>query len=578
MESIITGTGSLWKAPTRNAALEESLMKELGTSRLLASVLANRGFSNVEETARFLSPKLDYLEDPRLLPDYDEAIRQILGAKDRGETIYVHGDYDVDGVTSASLLYRFLRKIGCKAVVHVPHRMIEGYGIHESAVTDAIEQGAKLFLTCDCGANAVDRIAQAREAGMIVVVTDHHTLGDTLPNAHALVNPHRKDSLYPFKELSGVGVAFKLCSGIARELGISLENYYRAYLDLACLGTVADVMPLVGENRIIAKFGLERLRETKKTGLRALMVGAKLFEKGDRPLTTRQIGFVIGPRLNAVGRIDDAGLALKLLLSEDESESTEIAKKIEGFNDLRKEEQARIHDEAVSQIEAAGLQDRNVIVVGSEGWHSGVIGIVASRLVEAFRRPVFIMSIDPLKGIAKGSARSIPAFHLADAIRSHPSLFTSGGGHQMAAGFSLDSANIDALREALHAYAGNFLTPEDFLVSHSPDAEVTTDELSIRSVEELSQMEPFGSANTEPLFLSRGLRLTQTRSTRNPGVFQASFEGHQGEIIGAVMFQGGESLMSLTPGSKVNILYQPQIDEWQGNRKVKMILKDFYAT
>jgi single-stranded-DNA-specific exonuclease len=305
----LAGPRKRWIVADRKPEAEQAIRERLGTRPLLGAVLAARGFGADETTEAFLDPGLERLHEPRLLPDFEPAMREILGAKERGETIFVHGDYDVDGISSTALFSRFLTAIECKVITHVPHRTREGYGIHASAVDAAAASGAKLFLTCDCGVSAFEQVDRAKEAGMRVVVTDHHTIGATLPRAEAVVNPHRSDSDYPFQDLSGSGVVLKLCAGIAEALGLPLEKFYRAYLDLAVLGTVADVMPLLGENRVIAKHGLKSLGETKKEGLKALIAEAGLADRAGEGFRARDIGFGLGPRLNAAGRIDDARAA-----------------------------------------------------------------------------------------------------------------------------------------------------------------------------------------------------------------------------------------------------------------------------
>ena len=310
-----------WMAPERQPAKERVLQEALGVPPLLACVLVQRGYEDPKAAYEFLNPSLDNLGAPQKLPDYEQAQKEILSARERGQLVYVHGDYDVDGVTSAALLSRFLTSVGAKVKTHVPHRTREGYGIHLMAVKEAAEAGAKLFLTCDCGISANEQVEAAKEAGMRVVVTDHHTLGETLPEAHALVNPHRPGSEYPFQELSGVGVAFRLCEGLTAELGYKIDNYRRAFLDLTVLGTVADVMPLVGENRIITRHGLLQLWETKKEGLRALLRESKVQEECGGILRAWHIGFMLGPRLNAAGRIDDAARSLNLLMTSDRGEA-----------------------------------------------------------------------------------------------------------------------------------------------------------------------------------------------------------------------------------------------------------------
>lgn len=561
--------GKRWIVSPRDFSAESRLRDKLGISSLVAAVLVARGYSDAEEAESFLNPKLEDLHDPRLLPDYAPAVRAILGAKERNEKIFIHGDYDVDGVTSAALLSRFLTKIGCDVVTHVPHRMKEGYGINVSAVDAAAAAGAKLFLTCDCGVGALEQVDRARAAGMNVVVTDHHSLGDKLPNADAVVNPHRDDSRYPFCELSGVGVAFKLCTGIAMELGIEPIHFYRAYLDLAALGTIADVMPLVGENRIIARFGLQQLSKTKKVGLQAMMAEAKI-EPGTA-LRGYHVGFVLGPRLNAAGRVDDAALALNLLLSADAGEARKIAAEIEQKNQHRRDEQQRILAEAVELVQEQSAHNKNVIVIAKQGWHTGIIGIVAGRLVEMFRRPTFVMSIDG-EGVCKGSARSIPNFHLADAIRAYPDLM-AGGGHAMAAGCAFPHERLGDVVEALHTYAGERLTEEDFIPMMWTDAEVTAEEVNRKAVEELQSLEPFGCENPEPVLIARGVTLAEVAPTKKPEHVRALLRADN-RTVPAIGFNMGERIKTEMIGQKVDVAFQPALDEWRGTVTLKWQIQD----
>jgi len=566
-------TKKRWVLSSAISPLAQSLASELSIPFVTAQILVQRGIQSAKDAEAFLKPDLKNLHDPKLLPDYDKAVRAILGAKERGETIFIHGDYDVDGVTSASLFTRFLRSVGCRVVTHVPHRLKEGYGIHESAVQAASEAGAKLFLTCDCGISAHDQVKQANEAGMTVVVTDHHTVGAEIPDAAAVVNPHRSDSQYPFAELCGAGVAFKLCDGLTRELGHNPSHFYRAFLDLAALGTIADVMPLVDENRIIAKYGLERLAKTKKVGLVELMKVAGIDPSSGKPLRSYHVGFTLGPRLNAAGRLDDAAMSLDLLLESDPDKAREIAQEIDQINNERKAEQERIYQEAVQKVLAEGKADKNVIIVADEGWHSGVIGIVAGKLVEFFRRPCFVAAVDPETGKMKGSARSIPGFNLADAIRSHGDLI-SGGGHAMAAGFSGDLESIDILNATMHEYAGKFLTEEDFLPQVRIDAEVAPESVTLAMAESLSMLEPFGMGNPEPVLLVRNVQFAQILPTKNPSIVRLVIK-HNGGTSNGVMFSGGETMLGWDRSRSVDVVFQAMIDEFNGNRGLKWNVRDF---
>lgn len=567
-------TTARWVIGERDHEAESLLQRELGIPSIVAAILAQRGFTDPAVADKFLNPRLEDLHDPRRLPDYSAAQSAILGAKERGELIFVHGDYDVDGVTSASLLHRFLKAVGCNVHTHVPHRMKEGYGIHRSAVEQAKTLGAKLFLTCDCGIAALEQVRMAREAGMTVVVTDHHTVGSELPAAHAVVNPHRHDSEYPFEELSGAGVAFKLCQGLAGDLGQKIENYHRAFLDLAALGTIADVMPLLDENRIIARFGLARLAETKKIGIRALMNEAKINLEPGKPLRSYHVGFVLGPRLNAAGRLDDAGLALQLLIETEEARAAELARTIEGVNASRKSEQQRIIDEATEMVLTNGWHERNVIVVANEGWHSGIVGIVAGRLVEQFHRPTFVMSMNRETGRCKGSARTIPGFHLADAIRAFPDLM-EGGGHAAAAGCSFSIDDYERVGDALHEYAGRMLTPDDFVPTVNIDLEVEFGEVTLQTVEAMERLEPFGCANPEPTFIARGVSLAQILPTKNPAHVRLMLRRGTSSAVPGIAFGIGERLTQTGPGATADLLFQPNVEEWRGMRSLKWQVKDY---
>jgi len=563
-----------WTAPVRQREKERMLQDALGIPALLACVLVDRGFSDPESAATFLNPSLDDLGAPEKLPDFANARNEILRAREAGDLIFVHGDYDVDGVTSAALLTRFLLSIGCKVKVHVPHRMKEGYGIHLNAVSDAQGAGAKLFLTCDCGVSAHVQVDAAKAAGMRVVITDHHTIGESIPEAHAVVNPHRKDSEYPYQELCGVGVAFRLCEGLATELGFHKVNYRRAFLDLAVLGTVADVMPLTGENRIITRHGLKQLYDTKKVGLQALLRESKVMEECNGRLRAWHIGFMLGPRLNASGRIDDAVRSLNLLLTSDAKDATRMAQAIEEINTQRKEDQKQMMEEVVKRVLEEGLQERYAIVIGGEGWHPGIIGLVAGRLVEQFRRPSFVISIDSKTNTAKGSARSIPGFHLADAIRAHPDL-VSGGGHAMAAGFSLQADRVPEAAKAFDAYAAERLTAADFEVMMNVTAEVSPEEVSFAAVQALEQLEPYGIENCEPTFALNGMRITGIQQTKNPlhPMLVLRATSGTGPFIKAMAFSMGEMLSQYEPGFEAQLLIKATIEAWRGSRKMKWDIK-----
>lgn len=566
-----TRTTRKWKSPRRKLDLEAELCSQLGISSLTAATLVARGMTAPETAAKFLSPAADQLHDPRLLPDALSAVSHIMHAKENDHPIYVHGDYDVDGVTSAAIWTRTLRRLGFKVIPHVPHRIKEGYGIHVDAVQQAANAGAKLFLTCDCGSSAHASIEAAKELGMTVVVTDHHELPEKLPAAEAIVNPHRKDSEYPFKSLSGAGVAFKIAQLVSEECGASLELFHRAFLDLACLGTIADVVPLVDENRVIASLGLKQLSNTKKAGLRALISTSGIGN--GKPITSFDVGWRLGPRLNAAGRIADAEESLSLLLTEDAIEANGIAAQLEVHNSERKTEQNRILEHAEEIIKDRSFFSDPLIFISAPEWHVGVIGIVAGRLAERYYRPVLVASENEDTGIAKGSARSIPGFNLFEALRANGELFEAFGGHERAAGFSINAARIEEAREQLIQYADGHLTQEVLTPTIIADAEIGVEEVNLATVEELQKLEPFGEANPVPRFIMNRARVANASPTKNPE--HAQFEIESQSVLRGIAFKIGNDLMKTHFPADLNLLVELNVDEWNGYKRVNVQLKDF---
>lgn len=558
--------------PQRNQIAERRLQKELGIPAMVAAVLVSRGISEPEDAHRFLYPNLDELGDPRRLPDYEAAEKIILGARERGELIFIHGDYDTDGVTSAALFKRYLETIGCKVHAHVPHRMKEGYGIHMDAVYRAKEMGASVFLTCDCGISAHEQVEAAREAGMTVVVTDHHTVPPQLPEAAALVNPHRSDSEYAFRDLSGVGVAFRVAEGLTRTLGMPVDKFRRAFLDLTVLGTIADVMPLVGENRIIARHGLVSLANTKKEGLLALMKEANLMDRAATgSMQSSDVGFALGPRLNATGRIDDAARALELLISKDPLECKKLAGEIEALNKARKDQQDDAIRHATEIVDAMDLDKLGAIVIGHPSWHPGIIGLVAGKVREKYNRPAFVMSYNMETQDAKGSARSIPGFNLADCLRNFPDL-VQGGGHAMAAGFSTKLDRVELVKKAFNSYALQLLSADDFVPVVEVAALMEGKDISFDAVEQLQMLAPFGMANPTPVFATERARVNLVKPTRNENIVQLDLQLNEGGRFWSTTFTQAEAAKALSHGDELGIVFTPAIEEYNGRRSLKLKL------
>lgn len=565
-------TPSKWVVAEHDPHAVDQLQVELKVSSVVAKVLVARGLTDPEAAYRFLNPSIEELHDPRLLPDYLPAVTEILGARERKEKIYVHGDYDVDGVTSATLFARFLISIGCDVDVRVPHRMKHGYGVHEEAVHDAQRKGAKLLLTCDCGVSAHSSITMAKELGLRVVVTDHHTVGETLPaDASAVVNPHRADSQYPFSDLCGAGVAFKLCEGLTSELGLKKQQFTRAFLDLAALGTISDIMPLVGENRILTYFGLKELSQTRKPGLIALKEVANI----GADVTAYDAGWKIGPRLNAAGRIEDAALSLRLLMTQDEKEAKNLARTLDDINKERRLEEARIVEEAIQRVEAEKLHERPVIFLIGDDWHLGIVGLVAGRLVERFRRPAFVLNSDEAAGTAKGSGRSIEGFDLSHIIHHHSDRFLSGGGHAMAAGCTIELDRASEIRSLFEGYAQEVLTEESYVKKRKIDAEVGAGELTLTDLHDLAMLEPTGASNPSPSFAARGLEIVSVKIGKTGEHAHLTVRYPGGVPFRVNAWRAAEEFSEVEPGTNADFAFHAGINEWNGNMSVEWKLNDY---
>lgn len=560
---------AVWKYLARDPEAEDVLCDQLGIPKIVAAVLVSRGITEPEAAYRFLNPDLGHLHSPWLLPDMRAAVDTLAWARENHAPIFVHGDYDVDGVTSTSLFTRFLRKIGCEVIPHVPNRVTEGYGIHPDSILRAHEKGAKVLLTCDCGSGAYEPVRAARELGMRVVVTDHHQIEDRMPDAHAVVNPQRSGHDYPWKELAGVGVALKVGAALAEEIGAPVEKYYRAYLDFAALGTIADLMPLLDENRVIAALGLERMGDTQKLGIKALKQVAGLTS--GEPVTARHVGFMLGPRINAAGRIDDPTVALRLLTSESDEECTELATYLDNVNEKRKEEQRGAVEEAVEAALEEGQGKRPIVFVTSPDWHQGIVGLVAGRLLEQFRRPAFAASIH--NGVARGSARSLPGFDVGSALRGLGHILESGGGHELAAGFTVQTDRLEELRAGLEAKAAEQLTEEDYAPKISLTAVLRAEEASPEFGDAMQALEPFGQGNPKPVFGVTGLKFAGSRPTSKPEHAWATLMiGNQ--PVRSIAFGQAVALSSIPANSDVEAAVEIDADNYRGERTYKWIVRD----
>ncbi len=482
------------------------LARELGIPRAAAQILIRRGFPDSTGAGHFLNPRIEDLHDPFLLRDMDRAVERIGAAIARGEAIEIHGDYDVDGVTSTVILKKALELAGADAGWHIPHRLHDGYGMQPAAVEEAARRGVGLIVSVDNGIRAGAAIARANELGVDVIVTDHHLPETELPPAVAVINPNRVDCDYPNPNLCGAGVAFKLAHAILMGLGwpaAKLVRVVESFLKLVAIATVADIVPLTGENRVIVKHGLDGLRDVRNHGLRALLKAAGF---ADRVPDAGEVGFRIAPAINASGRMDSAGQAVRMFLTSDADEADEIARELFALNQERQTAERSIVKEIFERCVSTPVTDRDAaLVLWGEGWHRGVVGIVASRVVERFHRPVVVLGVE--NGVAQGSGRSIAAFHLLDALESMRELFTKFGGHAHAAGLTLPESSLDAFRERLCGWAAERLTAEDMRPTVEVDAVVELPEINDALWEALERIAPFGMGNRRPLFAARGVQL-----------------------------------------------------------------------
>jgi len=569
-EVVATGlTAARWRLKAGDEQAAMRFTKYLGLSPLAACALACRGVTQVEEARKFLEDDPEGILDPMQMADMDRALGAVEAALSRGGLIRIYGDYDADGVCATALLVRALQGLDGNVDWYIPHRVEEGYGLNEEAVRQAKADGVALLITVDCGSTAVAEIDLALGLGVQVVVCDHHRPGRELPKAPVL-NPWRDDCPYPFKELAGVGVAFKLVSALARARGLPEGSELR-FLDLVCLGTIADVVPLLGENRLFVQHGLRALANSRKLGLKALIEAANLSGE----IASHQVAFVLAPRINAAGRMEHAQAAVKLLLTRDATEAEALARTLSEQNRLRREEEKQTLAEAEALIDRElDLSREKVIVLAREGWHPGVIGIVASRLVERYHRPALMIAV--AEGVGKGSGRSVAALNLWEALGECSSLLIHYGGHRYAAGFGLSSEQILPLRRRINEIAEAALSWDELVRTIEIDGVADLAELSIEVVGELNRLAPFGMGNPRPLLVSHGLSVEDVRAVGDGSHLTMRLRSDPKHCIGAGWFRQAEFKARLADSGRgtVSVCYRPQLDSWNRSLRVRLQIED----
>jgi len=543
----------------------------LGLHPLAARILAARGQADAAAAEAFLAARLQDLPDPFSMKGMEAAAARIARAVEAGERIACYGDYDVDGVTSTTLLSGFLRAAGADVTTYVPHRLVEGYGLNREAVAGLAAGGVRLLVTLDCGITSVEEVRAASALGVDTVVVDHHTVPVELPAAAAILNPHQPGCGYPSKDLAAVGVTFALAMALRRRLRERgwfgerrAEPNLREALDLVALGTVADVVPLAGANRILVRWGLEELSRARRPGVRALKQVAGIAE--GTPVTAGQVGFRLAPRINAAGRLDDAGRGVRLLLAEDAGVARALAEELDRENQARQEIERRILDEALADGAARVAAGARGLVLARDGWHAGVVGIVASRVAERFHRPAVLVALED--GTGKGSGRSIEGFHLYDALAACAGHLERFGGHRHAAGVTVARARVDAFRAAFEAEAAARIADEDLVPRCRIDGWVREEELTERAAEDLAKLGPFGAGHPEPVFALRGA----AARARAVGAAGAHLKLALGGLD-AIGFGMGDRL-PLCAAGPLEAAFTVGFDEWDGSRRLQLKLRD----
>ena len=560
-----------WKILEANEANIITLQESLKINKTLCKILVQRGFEDYEKAKAFFRPSLNELHDPWLMKDMDKAVTRLTSAFSSNEKILVFGDYDVDGTTSVASMYQFLSAIYHQVDYYIPHRYKEGYGVSKAGIDYAFENKITLIVSLDCGIKSVDLIAYAKSLGIDFIVCDHHLPDEQIPIASAILNPKQKDCNYPFKELCGCGVGFKLMQALADKLNLS-SNTYLLYLDLVATAIAADIVPIIGENRTLAYFGLKKVNENPCVGIKALMQLAAV----QKEMTITNLVFIIAPRINAAGRMDDAKKAVQLFIEQDETKAKALAEILHSDNTDRKEADSSITEEALAIIENdASLSTKKTTVVYQEHWHKGVVGIVASRLTERYYRPTVVLTKSG--NIVAGSARSVVGFNLYEAIHACRKHLIGYGGHFAAAGMTLDPANVEAFSAAFEQVVSNTITPDLLIPEIIIDSEISISELTESFHNIIAQMEPFGPDNMKPVFVAKNV--SNTGFSKIVKEQHIRFLVQQKNIqINGIGFNMAHKYDILQNNKFIDIVFNIDLNEWNGNTNVQLKVIDFKAS
>lgn len=562
----------------------KQLSKTLNINERLCSLLAQRNVSTFEEAKKFFRPNLEHLHDPFLMKDMEKAVARIIKAHENGEKIVVYGDYDVDGTTAVSLVYSFIRRFHKKIEFYIPDRYKEGYGISYIGIDNAVKNKNSLLIALDCGIKAVEKVLYAKEKGLDIIICDHHRPGDKVPEAAAVLDPKQPECNYPYKELSGCGVGFKLIQAIAKKMNIPAKRVYN-YIDLVAISIAADIVPITGENRVLAYFGLKQLNKNPRVGLRSLLRSAGLVkneEPGgvyfDKELTINDLVFMVGPRINAAGRIESATDSVRLLISNVSEYAEKLGRQINDLNLTRRDLDSSITTEAIEMItDNPEMQRRKSTIVYNENWHKGVIGIVASRLIENFYKPTIVLSKS--EGLISGSARSIKNFDIYDAIDACSHLLEHFGGHTYAAGLAMKPENFEKFVEEFEAYASERLTDEMLIPEIEIDEELFISDINFKFYRILSQFAPFGPGNMSPFFITNnvidtGYAKLVGKNGHEHLKFSVVHSDRTGSPLPAIAFNQGQYYGTMKEGRTFSICYHIDENNWLGNTTLQLRVKD----
>lgn len=553
-----------WNIKKVDNELISKIIEKYEVSEIMARLLCARNI-DFDDIDNYLNGTLDDLLDPYGLKDMDKLVERIDKAIINNEKICIYGDYDVDGITSITIMYQFLTKLGAQVMYYLPDRLIEGYGLNNKALDEIKSKGASLVITVDCGITAIDETKHANEIGLDMCITDHHECSDSLPDAVAIVNPKRHDSTYGFRVLAGVGVAFKCITALSIKYNLDKEEYMK-YIDIVAIGTISDIVPLIGENRIISRYGLQMMKTTQNIGLKALL---KLI--GPKEIDSMMVSFSMAPRINACGRMGNASAAVKLLLEKDEKMAEKIANELDELNTERKNVETGIFDEAVKQIEEKELDKKNSIVLYDESWHNGVIGIVASRLVNIYYKPVILLTKE--HGIVRGSGRCPQGFSLYDALTDCKDKVTQFGGHELAAGLSLTEEMIPDFIDAFE----NAATERKDGISEQiieVDAQIERKDLSVQIIKDIRRIKPYGQSNPLPMFLYKGLKVSAIRTIKEDKHLKLVLKDGK-SLIDAIGFSLGERRDEIRIGDKIDIVGSIELNTFNTPKTIQIVLQDF---